>query len=206
MNNMKHSRNDLLAQQIITGLKNRNMTGYYVSNREEALELALSMIPEGSKVAGGGSASVVEIGLQKALENGNYDYHPRKPDRENTLFAYDADIYLCSSNAITYDGVLVNLDGNSNRVSALAYGPKKVILIVGMNKAAPDVDSAVKRARNEAAPVNALRFGKNTPCTKLGRCMDCKSPDTVCCQLMITRYSHHKDRIHVILVNDDLGF
>jgi hypothetical protein len=100
----------------------------------------------------------------------------------------------------------VNIDGNSNRVSALAFGPKKVILIVGMNKITPDVDSAMKRARNEAAPVNAQRFGLNTPCSKTGACMDCKSPDTICCQFMITRYSRHPGRIHVILVNDSLGF
>ena len=111
-----------------------------------------------------------------------------------------------SSNAITEDGVLVNIDGNSNRVSAYAYGPKKVVLIVGMNKVAKDVDSALKRARNVAAPVNAQRFGLDTPCSKTGSCLNCKSPDTICCQFLITRFSRHKDRIHVILVNDTLGY
>ena len=100
----------------------------------------------------------------------------------------------------------MNIDGNSNRVSAIAYGPEKVIFIVGLNKAADDVDSAIKRARNEAATINAQRFGLDTPCSKTGTCMDCKSPDTICCQFLITRFSKHKGRIHVILVNDQLGF
>ena len=125
---------------------------------------------------------------------------------KNKFFAYSADVYLGSTNAITEDGVLINIDGNSNRVSAYAYGPKKLILIVGMNKVAVDVDAAMKRARNEAATINVQRFGLNTPCSKTGACIDCKSPDTICCQFLITRFSRHKDRIHVILVNDNLGF
>ena len=122
------------------------------------------------------------------------------------LAAYDADVFLTSCNAMTQDGVMVNIDGNANRVSAIAQGPRKVIFIVGMNKIADDIDGTMKRARNVAAPINAQRFGLSTPCAKTGSCMDCKSPDTICCQFLITRYSRHKDRIHVILVNDNLGF
>ena len=122
------------------------------------------------------------------------------------LAAYDADFYLMSANAMTEDGILVNIDGNANRVSALAQGPRKVIVIAGMNKICDDVDGAMKRARNVAAPINAQRFGLNTPCAKTGSCMNCKSPDTICCQFLITRYSKHADRIHVILINDMLGF
>ena len=102
--------------------------------------------------------------------------------------------------------MLVNIDGRANRVAAYAYGPEKVVLIVGMNKVRRDVDAAMKRARNEAATVNAQRFGLDTPCTRTGKCMDCKSADTICCQFLITRYSRVKDRINVILVNDNLGF
>ena len=127
--------------------------------------------------------------------------------RAAMLAAYDADVFLSGVNAMTSDGILVNIDGNANRVSAIAQGPRKVIFIVGMNKVCgADLDSAMKRARNIAAPVNAQRFGLSTPCTKTGTCMDCKSPDTICCQFLITRYSRHTDRIHVILVNDSLGF
>ena len=209
MDENRIKRNDLLAEQIIKGLESRNMTGYYAKSKEEALKMALDLIPEGSRVTKGGSMSVVEIGLEDAVKNGNYEYCDRaamKDKREAELFAYSADVYLGSVNAITEDGVLVNIDGNSNRVSAYAYGPKKLVLIVGLNKVASDADAAMKRARNEAATINAQRFELSTPCSKTGRCMDCKSPDTICCQFLITRYSRHKDRIHVILVNENLGF
>ena len=100
----------------------------------------------------------------------------------------------------------MNIDGNANRVSAYAYGPHKLVLVVGMNKVTDNVDGAMKRARGEAAPINAQRFNLKTPCSLQGSCMDCKSPDTICCQFLITRFSKHPGRIHVILVNDDLGF
>ena len=126
--------------------------------------------------------------------------------RAGLMAAYDADIFLSSANAITSDGVMVNIDGNSNRVSCIAQGPRKVIFIVGMNKVCADLDSAMKRARNVAAPINAQRFDIKTPCKETGKCFDCKSPDTICCQFLITRYSRHTDRIHVILVNDTIGY
>ena len=209
MNKNIEKRNALLAQTVIKGLKSRNMTGYYAASKNEALEIALSLIPEESTVAMGGGMSVHEIGLVDELKDGNYNFIDRdaySDKREAMLLAYDADIFLSSVNAITNDGVLVNIDGNANRVSAIAQGPRKVIFIVGMNKVCDDVDGAMKRARNVAAPINAQRFGLSTPCTKTGACMNCKSPDTICCQFLITRFSKHTDRIHVILVNDDLGF
>ena len=209
MNSNIIKRNELLAQKVIKGLASRNMTGYYAADKEDAKKLALSIIPEGSTVTMGGGMSVHEIGLVDALKEGNYQFLDRDtaPDkRAAMLAAYDADFFLSSVNAMTEDGVLVNIDGNSNRVSAIAQGPKKVLFIVGMNKVCDDVDGAMKRARNVAAPINAQRFGLSTPCSKTGACMNCKSPDTICCQFLITRFSRHKDRIHVILVNDSLGF
>ncbi|MBQ5977845.1 MAG: lactate utilization protein [Oscillospiraceae bacterium] len=202
-------RNELLAQKVIKGLESRNMSGYYASDREEAKKLALSLIPEGSLVTMGGGQSVWDIGLPQALKEGNYNFLDRnlvEDKRAAMLAAYDADVFLASANAITEDGVMVNIDGNANRVSALAFGPKKLVLIVGMNKVCPDVDAAMKRARNVAAPINAQRFGLSTPCAKTGSCMNCKSPDTICCQFLVTRFSRHTGRIHVILVNDNLGF
>lgn len=202
-------RNELLAQKVIKGLASRNMTGYYAASKQEALDTALGLIREGSTVTMGGGMSVHEIGLVDALKDGNYNFIDRDEiadKRAAMLAAYDADVFLSSTNAMTEDGELVNIDGNANRVSALAQGPRKVILIVGMNKVCSDLDGAMKRARNVAAPINAQRFGLNTPCAKTGACMNCKSPDTICCQFLITRFSHHADRIHVILVNDDLGF
>ncbi len=202
-------RNELLAQKVIKGLESRNMSGYYASDREEAKKIALSLIPEGSLITMGGGQSVWDIGLPQALKEGNYNFLDRnlvEDKRAAMLAAYDADVFLASANAITEDGIMVNIDGNANRVSALAFGPKKLVLIVGMNKVCPDVDAAMKRARNVAAPINAQRFGLSTPCAKTGSCMNCKSPDTICCQFLVTRFSRHTGRIHVILVNDVLGF
>ena len=203
-----YTRNEKLAQKVIKGLESRNMTGYYAADREEALKKALELIPEGSTVTMGGAMSAVEIGLVDALMNGNYDFldRNRMEPREALLKGYDADVFLTSANAMTEDGVMVNIDGNANRVSYIANGPKKIVAIVGMNKVCDDVDGAMKRARAVAAPTNAQRFEINTPCKMTGSCANCKSPDTICCQFLVTRYSRHADRIHVILVNDSLGF
>lgn len=208
MEENRRKRNECLAKTVIKGLESRNMTGYYAADKEEALKQALELIPEGSKIAMGGCMSAKEIGLVDALQKGNYDYIDRDKlePREGLLAAYDADFFLSSVNAMTNDGVLVNIDGNSNRVSCIAQGPKKVLFIVGINKVCADIDSAMKRARNVAAPINAQRFDLNIPCREAGKCFNCKAQDTICCQFLITRFSKHADRIHVILVNDELGF
>lgn len=201
-------RNEQLAKNVIKGLESRNMTGYYAASKEEGLKKALELIPQGSSIAMGGCMSAKEIGLVDAVKAGNYVFLDRdKMDpRESLLAAYDADVFLSSVNAITSDGILINIDGNSNRVSCIAQGPKKVVFIVGINKVCADLDSAMKRARNVAAPINAQRFDLDIPCRTAGRCLDCKSPDTICCQFLITRFSRHAGRIHVILINDELGY
>ena len=201
-------RNAVLAEHVIKGLQSRNMSGYYAKNKEEALKTALELIPKGSSISMGGCMSAQEIGLVSTLKESDYHFIDRSKmePREALLAAYDADIFLASANAMTDDGILVNIDGNANRVSCIAQGPKKLIFIVSMNKICSDLDSAMKRARNIAAPANAQRFDIKTPCKLTGRCSDCKSPDTICCQFLITRYSRHTDRIHVILVNESLGF
>lgn len=209
MNENITKRNGLLAQEVIKGLEKRNMCGYYAESREEALKIALGIIDEGSTITVGGAVSAHEIGLVEALKKGNYNFIDRddyEEKRAAALAAYSADVFLSSCNAMTQDGVLVNIDGNANRVSAIAHGPSKVVFIVGMNKVCDDIDGAMKRARNVAAPTNAQRFGLSTPCAKKGLCMNCTSPDTICCQFLITRYSRHAERMHVILVNDVLGF
>ena len=205
-------RNRLLAPKVIKGLESRNMTGYYAETKEEALQKALELIPEGSSIGWGGSVSVNEIGLKNAVCNGNYVVYNRdtcanlEEKRATELKIFGCDYFLCSSNAVTEDGILVNIDGNSNRVAAIAYGPSHVVMIVGMNKIAKDIDAAIYRARNIAAPVNVQRFPLNTPCKINGSCADCKSRDTICCEFLITRYSRHAGRFHIILVNEDLGF
>jgi len=209
MNEIIAKRNALLAQKVIKGLASRNMTGHWAASREEALAVALSLIPEGSSVTMGGCMSAREIGLVDALKAGHYNFIDRDAyadKRAAMLAAYDADVFLSSANAMSEDGELVNVDGNANRVSAIAQGPRKVVFIVGMNKVCPDLDAALKRARGTAAPINVQRFGLSTPCAKTGACADCKSPDTICCQILITRFSRHAGRIHVVLVNDALGF
>ncbi len=210
----RNRRNEFLAKKVMKGLESRNMKAYYAASKEEALKLALDLIPEGSSCGWGGSVSIDEIGLKDAVKNGNYTVFDRdgKPFEEQLQIYYKilsgSDWFLASANAITEDGILVNIDGNANRVAAIAFGPKHVLFIVGMNKVCRDVDSAVARARNEAATINNQRFvgTGDTPCRLTGSCADCKSPATICCQFLITRYSKFADRIHVILVNDDLGF
>ncbi|MBR0090548.1 MAG: lactate utilization protein [Lachnospiraceae bacterium] len=212
MNENIIERNRKLAQTVIKGLAARGMEGFYAETREDALKQALALIPEGSKVGWGGSFSVDEIGLLQAVMAGNYEWRDRdgaanpEEKREAEIFGYASDWFLCSSNAVTEDGILVNIDGSGNRVSAIASGPRHVLMIVGMNKIAKDVDAAVYRARNVAATANTQRFPIQTPCKVAGACSDCKSPDSICCSFLITRFCRVPDRIKLILVNGDLGF
>lgn len=212
MEKNKKKRNQLLAERVIKGLRSRNMEGYFAQTKEEALKKALSLIPKGSGIGFGGSLSIKEIGLKDAVCRGDYKAHDRdicrsaKEKRQAELAVYDCDFMLTGSNAITQDGVLVNIDGAANRVSAMAWGPRNVLVIIGMNKVVKSVEDAVARARNEAAPVNAQRFDINTPCRETGACFNCKASDCICCQLLITRFSKTPNRIKVILVNENLGF
>ena len=194
MDEMRKTRNRLLAE------------------KEEALAKALELIPEGASVSWGGAKSAGEIGLLDAVKNGSYTVYDRadaKDAEEKKLIvqkAFGCDWFIAGSNAVTEDGILVNLDGNSNRVACIAYGPEHVLMIVGMNKIAKDVDAAIYRVRNEAAPINAQRFPINTPCKVTGSCANCKSADSICCNFLITRLENHPGRMHVILVNEELGF
>ena len=208
MNEIVYKRNELLAQNLIKELNSRNMEAFYAKDKQEALNKVLELIPKHSSVTMGGCQSANDIGLVDVLKSDNYDFIDRsKMDkREALLKGYDADYFISSANAISEDGILVNIDGNANRVSYICQGPKHVIFIIGMNKVAKDLDSAMKRARNEAAPINAQRFDIKTPCKQTGKCFDCKSMNTICCQFLITRFSRHQGRIKVILVNDNLGF
>ncbi len=212
MNENKAVRNRLLAEKIIKGLESRNMEGFYAETREEALKKALELIPEGSSVGWGGSKSVEEIGLKAAVCSGNYQVYNRDvcktedEKRKTELAILGSDVFLCGTNAVTEDGILVNIDGRGNRTAAIIYGPLSVVMVAGINKAVKTLEDAWSRARNEAAPVNAQRFRIQTPCKKTGSCADCKSPDTVCCQFVVTRYSKVPGRIKVILVNEELGF
>lgn len=205
-------RNQHLAAHIIKNLQIRNIAGYYAESKQEALQAALNLIPEGSTIGWGGSASISEIGLKQAVCQGNYTVYNRdicktpEEKRKIELACLDSDYFLASSNAITYNGELVNIDKFGNRIAAIAFGPRNVILIAGMNKAVPTLDEAISRVRNEATPINAVRLDTYTPCRSKGLCYDCKGTSSNCCQMLVTRNSGVEDRIKVILVNDSLGF
>ena len=204
----------LRAQTIIKGLEKRNMEGVFCETKEYALAKALSYIKEGSSVTWGGSMSISEIGLMDAVKNGNYEIIDRSVaknyDEQREIFskAVLADYYLMSSNAITLDGELINIDGTGNRVACLTYGPKNVIMIVGMNKVVNDVEDGIKRVRNFASPPNTLRLGLKTPCSMTGRCGDCYGDTCICSQIVVTRRQSAamRGRIKIILVGESLGY
>ena len=210
--NVREMRNEVLGNRVVKALESRNMEAYYVKTKEEALAKALELIPEGSSISWGGTMSAQEIGLTDALHKGNYDLYDReqvetREEKEKIAHqALNCDFFIGSTNALSEDGVLVNVDGNANRVAAFAYGPKNVLLIVGMNKVVKTEADAMSRARNEAAPINAQRFGVDTPCVKNGSCFNCKSPQCICCQILITRFSKVPKRTKIILVDENLGF
>lgn len=202
---------ELKAKSIIKNFEKRKINGFYCSNKEEALEKALSLIEKDSTVSWGGSSTIDEIGLLDAVKTGDYkvidrDIAENAEDRwELMQKSFFADSYITSSNALTIDGEIVNIDGNGNRVAAISFGPKKVIIIVGMNKIVRDLDCAVERVQNQAAPPNVKRLNLNTSCSKTGYCMDCYTDDCICSQILITRFNRNKDRINVIIVGEELG-
>lgn len=212
MMSVKRRARKLLAETMIPKLQQRGMEGYYADTKEEALELVKEMMKTPGVVAWGGSASLKEAGVFDYLQESNHTlidrYKAENLEEEKQVKAatVNADYYLMSSNAITQDGILVNIDGYGNRVASLCYGPETVVIVAGMNKVEPDLDAAVKRVRNIASPPNAIRLKKDTPCAKLGRCGNCLTDDCLCCQVVVTRNSREKNRIKVILVGDDLGF
>ena len=204
-------RNALLGKRLIENFNKRNMEAYYCVTKEEALAKALELIPESDVVSWGGSESLNEIGLIDAVKKTNKVIDrataaSMEEKQELMRQALLCDTYLMSSNAVSQDGQLVNIDGNGNRCAALIYGPKKVVMVVGMNKVAADLDAAMSRARNTAAPANVQHFpGLKTPCSVTGVCANCMSQETICCQFVITRYSRFPNRIKIILVGESLG-
>ena len=213
MHEMEKIRNEKLAKQLINALSLRNIEAFYAKDKEEALKKALEIIPEGSTVSCGGTMSCASIGLIDAMKNGNYNFLDRDgaptPEEKKAIelktFS-DCDYFLASVNGIAENGVFVNVDGNANRVAAICQGPKHVLFVVGMNKVVRTEQDAYDRAKYVAAPINAQRFNLDTPCAKLGKCADCLQEQCICCQILFTRYSKHKDRIKMILVNEELGF
>ena len=201
-----------LAKTVLKGFEKRFIEGYYCDSVEEAKELALSLVPAGSSASFGGSVTLGETGVLEALRNREditlYDRDTANGPDEIKKIMHDAlscDYYFMSSNAITTDGELVNIDGNGNRVAALIYGPENVIILAGMNKIVQNVEEGIRRTRNVAAPPNCIRLNKNTPCAANGVCGNCLK-ETICDQIVITRASRMPNRIKVILIGEELGF
>lgn len=211
MSDPKKSYYEKRAAVLIKNLKARHFDAFYCEDKASALKKALSLIPEGATVGWGGTITAQQIGLLDALKTGNYNAIDRmasvSPEEKleaekRCLFG---DVFLSGANALSLDGQMVNIDGYGNRVAAIIYGPKSVLIIAGMNKVVDSLDEAVRRARTVAAPANQQRFNRNTPCTVTGSCADCKSDDCICNQIVITRHCRPTGRIKFILVGEDLG-
>lgn len=210
--------------KTLEALRKNNMQAQYVGTKEEALELVRSMLEKGCTVSHGGSMTLKQAGITELLRNGEYNYLDRSVPgltraqvEEIYRRSFFADVYLTSSNAVTENGELYNVDGNSNRVAAILYGPKKVIVVAGVNKLVPDIKEAVRRVKTVAAPKNTVRLDCKTPCHETGECISlkkadsfacdgCKSEGRVCCNYVVSAQQRLRDRICVILVGEELGY
>ena len=197
---------------LVKNLQSRHFDAVYCATREEALKKALEWIPEGATVGWGGAMTAQQIGLIDAVNSGPYAAMDRAncatpEEREAMMHKHlTSDVFLTGANGMSLDGQMVNIDGLGNRVSAIIYGSKTVVVIAGMNKVMDTVEAAVQRARTVAAPINVQRLQKETPCAKTGLCYDCKHEDSICNHIVITRHSRPAGRIQFVLVGEDLGF
>lgn len=200
------------VENVIKNLEKRNMEGYFFEDSTSCVSAIIDMMEEGSVVSWGGSQSVLECGLMDAIQGGKYTLIDRMtaktPEESRDIFSKTvmADYYLMSTNAITFDGELINIDGNGNRVACLIHGPKHIIMVVGMNKLVSNVEDGYNRVRDIATPANTRRLNKNTPCFHTGRCGDCLSNDCICNQIVVTRRSGHAGRIKIFFVAEELGY
>ena len=210
--NPKEIRNHLLAQKLVNNLKKRHFEAFYCPTAQEAVQKVSALIPDHSSVTWGGSMTIRDMGLTQALHQRQLHILDRDEandrDEAQRIYreAFSCDYYLTSANAISEDGVIVNIDGNGNRVAAITFGPQHVIIVLGLNKVAQDVNAALARARSTAAPVNAARFDINTPCRVDGVCHNCHSPQGICNYIHFMRNSHPAGRHTVVLVGEDLGY
>ena len=205
-------RNERLAKTVIKNLQRRHIEGFYCPTAEEAVKQVSELIEDGSSVTWGGTMTVRDLGIPQALKNrGTLEVLDRDlvetPEEKQAMYlkAFSADVYLSSANAISEDGVIVNIDGNGNRVAAITWGPKKVIFVIGLNKVAQTVEAALARARSTASPINAARFDIKTPCQVDGVCHNCNSADSICNYVHFLRNSP-RGRHTVVFVGEDLGY
>ena len=208
----QEERNERLAKTMIKNLQRRHIEGYYCPTAEEAVKKVSELIADGSSVTWGGTMTVRDLGIPEVLKSrGTLQVLDRdlvttaEEKQDMYLRAFSVDVYLSSANAISEDGVIVNIDGNGNRVAAITWGPKKVIFVIGMNKVAQTVEAALARARSTASPINAARFDIKTPCQTDGTCHNCNSTDSICNYVHFLRNSP-KGRHVVVLVGENLGY
>lgn len=209
---IKRRAHEVRLNSVAKALESNGFKAYVVPDREKAKELVVGLIPDGATVGVGGSVTVRELGLIDELEKRGFKvlHHWLKVSLEESLEIRRrvllCDVFLSSSNAITVDGKLVNVDASGNRVAAMIFGPKRVIVVAGRNKIVRDVEEGLSRAKNVAGVANCMRLNYNTPCTTVGYCVDCKSPERSCNVVVILERRPANSDFHVVLVNDDLGF
>lgn len=205
--------NEKKIEKTINNLKKNNISGYYVKDNDELINLIKDIAKEGEVVSVGGSMSLFESKVIELLRSGRYEFLDRYKEnltqediKEIYRKSFFADTYFASANAITEDGEIFNVDGNGNRVAAILYGPDKVVLIVGVNKIVKNIEQAVARNRAISGPANAKRLNLSTPCIKTGQCMECNIEDRICCEYTVIKRQRNPKRMHVIFINDTLGF
>ncbi|KOR23865.1 lactate utilization protein [Clostridium sp. L74] len=201
------------VERTIKNLNSRNMEGYYINNIDQLLQKLKELIPENSIVGVGDSMTLFEAGVIDFLRDGNFNFLDKYQDkltsdekREIYIKNFSADTFICSTNAITESGELYNIDGNGSRVAPMIYGPKQVILIVGINKIVKNIEEAEYRVRSYTAPIDAKRLNKDTPCTKIGYCVDCKSSNRICNDFVVIRGQFIKGRIKILILGENLGY
>ncbi len=213
-----------IIEKTMEALRKNNMQAYYANTGDEARELVASLLKKGCTVTHGGSVTLEQTGITGLISSGDYNYLDRSApgitrEQKEEIYrkSFFADVYLTSANAITENGELYNVDGNSNRIAAIAYGPESVIVVAGFNKIVPDIHAAVKRVKTAAAPKNTVRLSCETPCAVTGECISlkkedsvacdgCRSEDRICCNYLVSAQQRKKDRIKVIIVGEELGY
>lgn len=199
--------------KTIKNLERNNMTGIFVEKKEDVSAVVEGLLKDGFVIGVGGSATLDETGILDLLRKPNYQFLDRyqpglTPDEMKELYRrnFSADAFISSTNALTMDGELYNVDGNGNRVAPMIYGPDSVIVVAGYNKIVANIDEAVKRVNTIAAPANATRLKSGAPCIETGTCVHCQNPGRLCCSFVTLGYQRTKGRIKVLIVGEELGF
>lgn len=219
-NNLKQTYRKRL-EKTAKALEHNNMQAYIADSCEEACAIVRDLLKEGEQISCGGSMTLAECGIMELMRNGEYNFLDRakasSPEEVAEIYrrAFFCDTYLSSSNAITENGELYNVDGNCNRVAAITFGPGRVIIVAGRNKVVRDLGAAIEYVKRVSAPANAVRLDLDTPCASLGECAGintgnmcsgCHNDKRICCGYVVTGFQRDKDRIKVVLVNEDLGY